>query len=110
MRLSGPHLDDVTIVRRGHAERSTPAKLSGPLRLPPLDVGQRYGVRDDLASQPGLLGVSAKVIAMRKILAPTFFGKSCASCVAVVYLVLLGLILWLIFDAELPLIAMQWNW
>ena len=50
------------------------------------------------------------MIAMRKILAPTFFGKSCASCVAVVYLVLLGLIFWLIFDAELPLIAMKWHW
>jgi len=41
---------------------------------------------------------------------PDFFGKSCASCVAVVYLVLLGLIFWLIFDAELPLIAMKWHW
>ena len=46
---------------------------------------------------------------MRKILFPTFLGKSCATCVAVAYLVLLGLILGLIFDAELPLVAMSWH-
>jgi hypothetical protein len=49
------------------------------------------------------------VIAMRKYFAPTFFGKSCATCVAAAYLVLLGFILWLIFDAELPHIAAGWH-
>jgi hypothetical protein len=49
------------------------------------------------------------VIAMRKILVPTFFGKSCVTCVTAVYLVLFGLILWLIFEAELPQIAARWH-
>ena len=49
------------------------------------------------------------MIAMRKIPVPTFLGKSCASCVAVTYLVLLGLILWLILDAEIPLTALKWH-
>jgi hypothetical protein len=42
---------------------------------------------------------------MRKFLVPTLFGKSCATCVATAYVVLFGVILWLIFDAEFPLLA-----
>jgi hypothetical protein len=49
------------------------------------------------------------VMAMRKYLVPTFFGKSCVTCVAVAYLVLLSVIIWLILDAELPLIATRWH-
>jgi hypothetical protein len=46
---------------------------------------------------------------MRKFLVATFFGKSCVMCVVAAYLVLFGLILWLIFEAELPLIAAKWH-
>ena len=46
---------------------------------------------------------------MRKFLVPTFFGKSCSTCVAVAYLALFGLILWLVFDAEVSLIAAKWH-
>ena len=49
------------------------------------------------------------MIAMRKFLVPTFFGKSCATCVAAVYLVLFALVLWLIIDAEMPLLAAKWH-
>ena len=45
------------------------------------------------------------VIAVKKFLVPRFFGRSCATCVGVAYLVLFVVVLWLIFDAELPRLA-----
>jgi hypothetical protein len=42
---------------------------------------------------------------MKKFLLPTFLGRSCVTCVTTAYLVLFGVILWLIFDAEVPLLA-----
>ena len=82
---------------------------SGALVRPRLISVKAKGAGGDLVSRPSLLGPIAKVIAMRKFLVPTFFGKSCATCVAVAYLVLFALILWLIFDAEMPLVAAKWH-
>ena len=82
---------------------------NGALDPPRLDLCQSYGAKGDLVSHPCLLGVIAMVIAMRKFLFPTLMGRSCATCVAVAYLVLFCLILWLIFDAEMPPIAAKWH-
>jgi hypothetical protein len=46
---------------------------------------------------------------MRQFFFPTFLTRSCTACVVVAYLVLLGLILWLIIDFEMPLIAPRWH-
>jgi hypothetical protein len=46
---------------------------------------------------------------MWSFLVSTFLSKSCVACVAVAYSLLLGFVLWLILEAEIPLIAAKWH-
>jgi len=46
---------------------------------------------------------------MKKLRVPALLGKSCVACVTTAYLALFGLVLWLILEAELPLMAVKWH-